>query len=1059
MSKRLAGLLTAGLFVLSVTILLGPGASPVSAQGKSGTVVIHASRHDQHALGPDDALPYAGGKAAGNHEMVLRHAHAPGIVKQMQDSALQTSTGPTVATSSGVDFGGVGANGYAPPDTNGAAGATQYMQWVNVRFAVYNKSDGSLVYGPVSGNSIWSGFGGSCQSSNSGDPIAQYDKQAGRWVVMQPVFSSPYSICVAVSTTSTWSSNGITWNRYQFNVPNNSSNLPDYPKLSVWPDGYYLSYNSFTNGNSWAGPQACVMDRSAMLAGQAATMQCATAPGTNLNIDSWLPSDLDGDVPGVTGTTQAPPAGSPAYYVGIYAPDNTKLALFKYHVDWTTPSNSTFTGPTLISVSGFNEACGGGTCIPQPNTNQKLDSLADRLMYRLAYRNFGDHESLVVSQSVDPGNGTSGIRWYEIRSPGSSPIVYQQGTFAPDSSYRWMPSIAMDKVGDIAVGYSESSTLVAPSIYFTGQQAGDPLGTMESEAPLLQGAFSQTNGLSRWGDYSSMSVDPSDDCTFWYTNEYLPSNGTFNWVTRIASFVFPGCSNPSGSSFTLTNSSATQTVTAGNSATFDYLTLAPNNGFSGDVTIGISGEPSGVTLSSPTSVNVTTATNFSLVLATAAGTTAGTYNITVTGTSGSLNSSTTVTLVVNSSGPPPSFDLSAASGTLVVPVNSSNSDSLTVTPSNGFTGSVSLSLSGLPRWTSSSFSTNPVSITGAGSGSSTLTISTNRHAQQGHYSLMITATSGSLTSQIPLTLYIGTGPTGDFSLSSSPSSQTVVQGSGTSYGVTVTGSGGFSGSVGFSVSGLPNGANASFSPSTVSGSGTTTMSVTTSASTPAGTYPLTITGSSGSLSHTTGVTLVVNVSSTPDFSLSASPSSQTVVQGLGTNYGVSVSASGGFSGTVGFSVSGLPSGAGATFSPTSITTSGSTTMAVTTGSSTPTGTYTLTITGTSGSLTHTSTVTLVVSAPGSGDFSISASPGNVTLKGNGTATYTVSISPSGGFAGDVGLTVTGVSGATFSPSTVTGGSGSSTLSVSGASKGNYSLTITGTSGSLTHSTSVSLKVH
>jgi uncharacterized membrane protein len=953
MSKRLACWLAGSLFVLAVSVVLGPGSSPLYAQGKSGTVVVNASRHDQHALGPDDALPYSGGQAASNHEMVLRRTHAPGIAKKLKDPALQTSTSPGIAATSGVNVGGVGANGYAPPDTNGAAGATQYVQWVNVEFAVYNKSDGSLVYGPALGNSIWSGFGGSCQSKNSGDPIVEYDKQAGRWVMMQPVFSSPYSICVAVSTTSTWTKTGITWNRYQFNVPNNSTNFPDYPKLSVWPDGYYLSYNSFTNGNSWAGPQACVMDRSAMLAGQAATMQCAASPG--LYYDGLLPSDLDGDVPGVTGTTQAPPAGSPAYFVGIYAGSNTELALFKFHVDWTTPSNSTFTGPTFVNIAAFNEACNGGTCIAQPNTSQKLDSLADRLMYRLAYRNFGDHESLVVSHSVDPGNGTSGIRWYEIRSPGSSPFVYQQGTFAPDSNYRWMPSIAMDKNGDIAVGYSESSSSVAPSIYYTGWQVGEPLGTLESEAPILQGAFSQTSGLSRWGDYSAMSVDPADDCTFWYTNEYLPYSGTFNWATQIASFAFPGCSSGSGSlavsSVGLNPSSVTGgspsvgTVTLNGAAPSDTsVTITSSNTAAATV-------PAAVTVLSGQSSANFNITTYSVSSSTSSNITAS-YN----------GSHASATLAVNSSGPPPSFALSAASGTINVAVNASNTDNITLTPSNGFTGSVSLSLSGLPPRTSSSFSVNPVSITGTGSAGSTLTISTNRRVTTGTYSLLVTATGSGVTQTLPLTLIIGSTASPDFSISASPSSQTVAPGSNVNFGVNVTASGGFTDAVTFSVSGLPANTTSSFSPTSVSGgSGTSTLTVTTSSSTPTGTYPVTITGTtSTNLTHSTQATLVVGSSSGGDFSLSASPSSQTISAGGSTSYSVTVAASGGFSGSVSLSVSGLPKFVSGSLSPSSVSGSGSSTLTVSTNRHVASGSYTLTITGTSGSLSRPTTVQLVV---------------------------------------------------------------------------------------------------
>jgi hypothetical protein len=227
-------------------------------------------------------------------------------------------------------------------------------------------------------------------------------------------------------------------------------------------------------------------------------------------------------------------------------------------VDWTNGNNSTFTKAASISVSPFSQACGGGTCIPQPDTTQQLDSLGDRLMFRVAYRNFGDHESLVTNHSVT-ANGGVGVRWYEIRNPSGSPVLYQQGTFAPDSQYRWMGSIAMDHSGDIALGYSLSSSSTHPSIRYTGRMPTDPPGTMEEEREIVAGTGSQTNGLNRWGDYSSMSIDPIDDCTFYYTNQYIPSDGSFNWNTQIASFRFPDCgsatppSNPSAPSLTLLN--------------------------------------------------------------------------------------------------------------------------------------------------------------------------------------------------------------------------------------------------------------------------------------------------------------------------------------------------------------------------------------------------------------------------------------------------------------------------------------------------------------------------
>lgn len=401
------------------------------------------------------------------------------------------------------------------------------MQWVNLNVAVFDKTTGNLVAGPTAGNALWSGFGGPCETNNSGDPISQYDKAGGRWVLAQPVFTSPYMYCVAVSTTSDATG---TYYRYAFATPNNTTVFPDYPKLGIWPDAYYASFNGFT-GNTFTGTIACAYQRSAMLTGAPATQVCFQQMSS---LGSLLPSDLDG--------ATAPPAGSPNFYMSF---GSNSLELFKFHVDFSTPANSTFTGPTVIPVAAFTEACSGGACIPQPTTSQKLASLGDRLMYRLAYRNRSGIESLLVNHSIHVSGGkhsqTSGVRWYEIQRPNSSPTVYQQGTFSPDSTSRWMGSIAMDKAGNIALAYSASSGSVFPAIRFTGRVPSDPLGTLEGENSIQTGAGSQVAGLSRWGDYSSMSVDPVDDCTFWYTTEYLMYSGAYNWSTRIASFKFPTC--------------------------------------------------------------------------------------------------------------------------------------------------------------------------------------------------------------------------------------------------------------------------------------------------------------------------------------------------------------------------------------------------------------------------------------------------------------------------------------------------------------------------------------
>jgi hypothetical protein len=850
MRRKFLGLSALVWFVAAVLTI---GVKAASAQGNSGNVeVINEVKHDKHALGPDDQLPYAGGTSASKHERALLLTHAPGLLRKMRDPALQGSTGPTVVATPGASFQGVSANGWAPPDTNGAAGPTQYVQWVNTEFAAFNKSDGTIVYGPAEGNTIWSGFGGSCESRNDGDPIAQYDKQAGVWVMMQPVFKAPYAICIAVSTSSTWTSSGMTWNRYQFLVPNSSKNFPDYPKLSVWSDGYYISYNSFTNGSRWAGPQACVMDRSAMLAGNSATMQCAASPGTT--IETMLPSDLDGAVPGVSGSTLAPPQGSPAYYVGIYSGSSSKLALFKFHVNWTTPSQSSFSPATYVNISSFNEACGGGTCIPQPNTSQQLDSLADRLMYRLAYRNFGDHESLVISHSVDPGNGTSGIRWYEIRSPGSSPTVYQQGTFAPDSNYRWMPSIAMDKSGDIAVGYSESSSSMAPSIFYNGRLSGDPAGTLESEAPILNGAYSQTTGLSRWGDYSAMSVDPTDDCTFWYTNEYLPSSGTFNWATQIASFKFSSCGGSATPDFSIAVTPTSQTVNQGGAASYT-VSITPTGSYAGTVNLTATGAPSGATVGfSPASVTAASPTS-TMTITLPSSTTSGDYTVTVTGTDSAdstLKHSATVTLVVN---PPPDFSISASPTQVSVVQGNSGNSTITSSVAGGFSSSISLSVSGQPSGVTVGF--NPSSISGAGTSDMTMNVGSSVTA--GTYQLTVTGMGGGLTRTTTVNLVVTQAVVGSFTISA-PASASVSRNNSVSIPLTVT-SNGFSGSVSLSAS-LPPRTSGSFSPPlvTFSGSGTnnSTLTITALKSGPTGQFTLTITGSSGSLTSSTTMTLNVN---------------------------------------------------------------------------------------------------------------------------------------------------------------------------------------------------------
>jgi hypothetical protein len=398
----------------------------------------------------------------------------------------------------------------------------------NLEIAVYSKT-GAVLLSPRPTSTLWAGFGGGCEKNNNGDATALFDTISQRWIVQQfSVSTTPYLDCVAVSETSDATGK---WYRYSFQ----RSKFPDYPKMGVWPDAYYASFNLYNAAQTvFEGAEECAFNRAAMLIGAAATQQCFT--GTKTNGFSLLPATLDGSTP--------PPAGTPEWFVALSPTTTNALAYWKFHVDWTTPANTTVTGPTNLPVTAFSQACGGdNSCVPQAETTQQLDSLGDRLMYRLAYRNFGDHEALVVSHSVTAGSSV-GMRWYELRPSGGALAVFQQGTYAPDSAWRWMGSIAMDKSNDMGLGYSASSSTLHPQIRYTGRLAGDPLNAMpQGEATLLSGAGSQTGG-SRWGDYTEMSIDPADGCTFWYVNEYIPATGA-NWHTRIGSFKFPSCGVPS----------------------------------------------------------------------------------------------------------------------------------------------------------------------------------------------------------------------------------------------------------------------------------------------------------------------------------------------------------------------------------------------------------------------------------------------------------------------------------------------------------------------------------
>jgi hypothetical protein len=456
------------------------------------------------------------------------------------DTRVQTSVGSGEIPNPDLSFDGFDGLGPTPPDPNGDVGPNHYVAMANLRFAIYSKA-GALLFGPVNNNTLWAGFGGPCQTENAGDPVVIYDQMADRWILTQFTDTTgPFFNCVAVSTSPDPTS---TYFRYQFPTPS----FPDYPKYGVWPDAYYISTREVNAGNLGA----YAIDRAAVIAGNPVAQLIAfqlPIEGTPNGGNGLLPTDMDG--------TMLPPAGSPNYYVGtmdqggpLGAPQDA-LTLWKFHADFVTPANSTFALANTLPVDPFDSImpapCSSTReCIPQPGTAVKIDHLGyrQRPTWRLAYRNFGTHESLVTNQSVEAPAGMAGIRWYEVRSPNSNPIVFQQGTYSPgatDGIFRWMGSIAMDRAGNMALGYSASDgATVFPSVRYTGRLSTDPLGQMpQGEGVIVNGGGSQLSSGHRWGDYTAMTVDNVTDCAFWYINEYYPVTSNTAWRLRIGHFSF-----------------------------------------------------------------------------------------------------------------------------------------------------------------------------------------------------------------------------------------------------------------------------------------------------------------------------------------------------------------------------------------------------------------------------------------------------------------------------------------------------------------------------------------
>ncbi len=464
----------------------------------------------------------------------------------------------------------------SPPDTNGDVGPGHYVQFVNNLVRVFTKS-GTPLTPPFRISQLYAALGGICATNNNGDGIVLYDPLADRWLISQFAFTAqsapPYHECIAISKTGDPTG---AYYLYDFITPGNE--FPDYPKIGVWPDGYYMTTNQFPLGGATSdGTGAFAFHRAKMLVGD----PTASLIYFNLNLAShpeglagMLPSDLDGLTP--------PPAGRPNTFVYFTADEfgdpKDGLRLFDFHADFANPANSTFTErpestyQAPLAVAPFDASRPSvppdrrDIRQPPPATDANaLDSKSDRLMHRLQYRSFGDHETLVVNHTVNVGSGATlgtyraGVRYYTLRRPlpGGSFGIVEQATFGPsDGNSRWMGSAAMDHEGNLAVGYSVTSLGTFPSIRYAARLASDPPnGLFQGEQTLVAGSGVQLSLGNRWGDYSGLVLDPVDDCTFWYTNEYYTAasqaTSTVGWLTRIGSFkVDPGCAPPPAGTLT-----------------------------------------------------------------------------------------------------------------------------------------------------------------------------------------------------------------------------------------------------------------------------------------------------------------------------------------------------------------------------------------------------------------------------------------------------------------------------------------------------------------------------
>lgn len=497
--------------------------------------------------------------------------HSLLVVLAISCSILPLSLHAQVSTFEGIDASQVTGPEFTP-DPNGAVGTKQYMEWVNTYYQAYNKTTFAPVWSsPQNGDTPWQDNNmPNCYGSGGGEGIITFDHLASRWVIARR--SSPatntYYYCIAISNTDDLTSSTLAWFTYQISLnailgSNSKGDVywPDWPKFGTWWNAYYATFDLEDVDNEYQeiGVVVCAFDRTSMLAGSSSprTPQCFSNPnpvplnGSLYYAHSLIPADIDG--------ITSPSSSRHEYLLSIENPPNdgktttsTTLNLWDFKLNWANENNSTF-AQTAITVPSYTPGCYEVTnpvntvCVPElttKTTGNYIDSVGDRLMPRLDYRNFGTYESFLVSQTVQVGTGASkqtGIRWYEFRGAGT-PALFQSGTVMYGTApYRFMPSMAQDHSGNAAVGYSISSSISHPGI--RGSRWSLVNKTAPVEFTLMNGAGDQENTYN-WGDYTSMTVDPVDDCTFWYVNQYLSANQTGNaisWKTRISKFKIASC--------------------------------------------------------------------------------------------------------------------------------------------------------------------------------------------------------------------------------------------------------------------------------------------------------------------------------------------------------------------------------------------------------------------------------------------------------------------------------------------------------------------------------------